>query len=168
MKARQLGIRLLLGACLAASFAGAARADGSARVDDVNAPDGTDLKLKAALRASIRQQLTRAHLDAALEGYALSPSLIQLRRYVESAPKRTKLVCIVGIALRTDRGIVADVRGSSATSGMSAVDTIDAAAHAAVERLPSALAQAREGVAAARLASDVGATSPPSHLGQPR
>lgn len=144
MKTRQAGCGALLAAFLEASIAFGASADTPpAQVDAPRVPDGTDVRLQAALRQSVREHVSRARLDGALTGYSLSPSLIQLRRYVGPAPERVKLVCIVGLALKSDRGLVADVRGHAASVGTSPFDVVDAAAHAAVERLPGALVKLR-------------------------
>ncbi len=146
MNPRQASFALLLAGSLAVSLAVAAPADSSIRVESATAPAGTDARLKTALHASITQQLADAGLSASLQGYSLSPSLVQLRRYVEPGQKQARLVCVVGLALNSDRGVLADIRGSASTASASQLDAVDAAAHAAVARLPAILSriQARE------------------------
>ena len=147
MKPRKASFALVLAASLALSFAAIAHADSPPRVDAASAPAGTDARLKIALQNSVTQQLTEAGLSSSLEGYSLSPSLVQLRSYVEPGQKQARLVCIVGLALKSDRGVLADIRGSAATIGTSQLAAVDAAAHAAVARLPAVLSrlQARDG-----------------------
>jgi hypothetical protein len=147
MKSRTASFALVLASSLALSLAAVAQADSSARVEAASAPAGTDARLKLALRNSVTQQLAAAGLSSSLDGYSLSPSLIQLRPYVEPGQKHARLVCIVGLALKSDRGILAEIRGSAATAGASPLETVDAAAHAAVARLPAVLSrlQARDG-----------------------
>lgn len=104
-------------------------------------PAGTDAKTLATLNHSLQRYLADAHLVESLRPYTVSPSLVQLRRYVEhDTPKQAKLVCLIDLALSDARGnVVASVRGSATKRGGSARETIDAAAHAAVARLPGAL-----------------------------
>jgi hypothetical protein len=146
MQPRQASFALLLASSLAVSVAVAAPADSSARVESATAPAGTDARLKNALRASVAQHLADAGLSGSLAGYSLSPSLVQLRRYVEPGQKHARLVCVVGLALNSDRGVLADIRGSASITGASQLDAVDAAAHSAVARLPAILSriQARE------------------------
>lgn len=129
----------------------AAPPESTLRVETVKVPRGTDARVQAALQSAVEQQLSEAHLEQALAGYALSPSLIQLRRYAESG--RVKLVCIVGLAVKSDGALVADVRGNAATQGATATEAIDAATRAAVARLPSVLAQLRDKAPTAPVAS---------------
>lgn len=144
MTPRPTGFGLLLTAALATSLAAAAPADSTAHVKNASAPAGTDARYKAVLNASLQKHLNEAKLDAELAGYSISPSLIQLRRYVGPAPGRVKLVCVVGLALEAPTSLVAEVRGNAATSGTSPVDAIDAATRSAVARLPRTLAQLRD------------------------
>ncbi|HEX2871241.1 MAG TPA: hypothetical protein VHP33_08295 [Polyangiaceae bacterium] len=141
MKPRKASLALVLAGSLALSFAALAHADSTARVDAASAPAGTDPRLKVALRNSVSQRLTYSGLVRSLEGYSLSPSLVQLRSYVEAGQKQPRLVCIVGLTLSSERGVLADVRGSVVTIGTSQVSAIDAAAQAAVARLPAVLSQ---------------------------
>ena len=141
MKPRKASLALALAGSLALSFAALAHADSGARVDPASAPAGTDPRLKVALQNSVAQRVTEAGLSRSLEGYALSPSLVQLRSYVEPGQKHARLVCIVGLALSSDRGVLADVRGSAVTVGTSQLSAVDAAAQAAVARLPAVLSQ---------------------------
>lgn len=132
----------LLAASLLTSTALAAASDSSIAVGPASAPAGTGARIKSALRTSVQHHLNEAHLNDALGSYTVSPSLIQLRRYAE--PGSDKLVCIVGLALSGERGVIADVRGNVATRGTSQLEAVDAAAAAAVARLPGVLAQLRE------------------------
>lgn len=141
MKPPNASFALALVGSLALSIAPLAHADSSARVDAASAPAGTDPRLKLALRNSVSQRLTDAGLVRSLEGYSLSPSLVQLRSYVEPGQKHARLVCIVGLALSNDHGVVADIRGSAMIIGRSRVSAVDAAAQAAVARLPAVLSQ---------------------------
>lgn len=141
MKPPKASLAVLLAGSLALSFAALAHADSSARVDAASAPAGTDPRLKIALQNSVVQKLTEAGLVRSLEGYSLSPSLVQLRTYVEPGQKHARLVCIVGLALSSDRGVLADVRGSAILVGASQLSAVDAAAQAAVARLPAVLSQ---------------------------
>lgn len=147
MKSRKASFALVLASSLAVSFAAVAHADSSPRVEAASAPAGTDARLKMALQTSVTQRLAEAGLSTSLDGYSLSPSLIQLRPYVEPRQKQARLVCIVGLALKNDRGVLADIRGSAATIGASPLEAVDAAARAAVARLPAVLSrlQARDG-----------------------
>jgi hypothetical protein len=140
MIARSARWGLLLGSLLSASAALAASGDARVRINAVQAPLGTDAKARAALSESLRRHLSQAELAESLRPYTVSPSLLQLRRYVEDTPKQAKLVCLIDLALNDSQGnIVASVRGSATTRDTSQRDTIDAAAHAAVARLPTAL-----------------------------
>lgn len=141
MKPRKASLALALAGSLALSLATLAHADSNARVDAASAPAGTDPRLKIALQNSVTQRLTEAGLNRSLAGYSLSPSLVQLRSYVEPGQKHARLVCIVGLALSNDRGVLAIVRGSVVTIGTSQVSAVDAAAQAAVARLPAVLSQ---------------------------
>ncbi len=147
MKPRQAWLPLVLAGSLVVSLAAAAPADSSARVDAASAPAGTDTRFKAALRASVSQHLSDAGLSASLAGYSLSPSLVQLRRYIGPGQTTARFVCIVGLALKNDQGLLADVRGSATTTSASPLEALDAAAQAAVARLPAVLSriQARQG-----------------------
>ncbi len=115
-------------------------AQARARVGTVHAPPGTDAETRAALSRSLERHLAHAKLDDSLKPYQLSPSLVQLRRYVESPSKQVKLVCVVDLALMDAQGVlVASVRGNVTTPSSERREAIDAAAHAVVSRLPAAL-----------------------------
>lgn len=133
------GRGLMLAAVLSAPFAAAASGDSPVRVGVVHAPAGTDAKTLAALSESLHRHLAEAGLSESLRPYTVSPSLVQLRRYVENS-KQAKLICLVDLALSDTQGnLVASVRGSVTTRGASSRETVDAAAQAAVSRLPRAL-----------------------------
>jgi hypothetical protein len=145
MTGRSARWSLLLATVLAAPFAAAANGDSSVRIGAVHAPAGTDARARAALSESLHRYLSEAALAASLRRYTVAPSLTQLRRYVEGS-KQAKLVCMVDLALRDTHGnLVASVRGSATTRGASSRETIDAAAHAAVTRLPGALQALNDG-----------------------
>jgi hypothetical protein len=140
MTARPTRWGFLLATLLSASFAAAGSGDARVRISAVQVPAGTDAKTRAALNESLERYLADAQLAQSLRPYTVSPSLVQLRRYVEDGRKQAKLVCLVDLALSDSQGnLVASVRGSASTREGSSRDTIDAAAHAAVSRLPSAL-----------------------------
>jgi len=80
----------------------------------------------------------------AVSPYAITPTLVQLRRYVEPG-RRVKLVCVIDLAISNQHGVVvATVRGSAATTGASRDEAVDAAMHAAVVRLPVVLQTLQE------------------------
>jgi hypothetical protein len=139
MTGRSARWALLLVTVLSAPLAAAANRDSSVRIAAVHAPAGTDARARAALSESLHRYLLEAQLAESLRPYTVSPSLTQLRRYVEGS-KQAKLVCMVDLALSDMQGqVVASVRGSATTRGASSRETIDAAARAAVTRLPGAL-----------------------------
>lgn len=153
MTARRSPFLRLLPTLLALSLAGVAAADGRVEVTAASVPAGTDARIKQALSDSIRTQITTAGLEPKLSGYRISPALIQLRRFIEPGQKRARTVCVVELALHdAERGFVANVRGNASSFGATPLDTLDAAAQAAVNRLPETLA-ALQGAAHARVAS---------------
>lgn len=106
----------------------------------------------SASRASLERtlaQLIAEHAESSglsqdLRGYSLAPRLVQMRRYTEPGQKRVKLVCIVSLALKDPQSaLVAEVTGNAAGFGASERDVLDAAARAAVMRVPTALARLR-------------------------
>jgi len=127
---------LLLTTMLAAPLASAAP---KAKARGASRPHASaERSNAAAVSDALQRQLADAGLTDSFAGYAISPSVAQLRRYVEA--DRLVLVCIVDLALRNEQGsLVATVRGSATTSGSSPNDAIDSATHAAVARLPLAL-----------------------------
>lgn len=119
-----------------------AEAAGTPNVNAAEAPTGTLAGVRKALSESVERQLSEAGLEPSLRRYTISPSLVQLRRYVDQDSKRGKWVCVVDLALRdVHHSVVARVRGNATGGGAGATarDTLDAAAHAAVSRLPQAL-----------------------------
>jgi hypothetical protein len=140
MTARRARWGLLFASLLSASFAMAANGDARVRVNAVQAPAGTDAKARAALNDALQRHLADAQLAESLRPYTVSPSIVQLRRYVENTPSQSKLVCLIDLALNDAQGnVVASVRGGATSRDASPRETIDAAAHAAVSRLPGAL-----------------------------
>ena len=141
MTPRRSPFRFLLPALFAVSLAGAAAADKGVEVLPASAPAGTDARIKQALRESIRAQVGQAGLAAKLRGFSISPSLVQLRRFIDPGHQQPRTVCIVELGLHDSaRGLVASVRGNASTVGATQLDTLDAAARAAVDRLPETLA----------------------------
>src|SRR5215207_11365561 len=84
---------LLLVTVLSAPLAAAANGDSAVRIAAVHAPAGTDARARAALSESLRRYLSEAALADSLRPYTVSPSLTQLRRYVEDS-KQARLVCM--------------------------------------------------------------------------
>jgi hypothetical protein len=75
----------------------------------------------------------------------LSPSLVQLRRYVDSGDSEPKLVCIVDVALRDGHGaLVGSVRGSVTAEGATEREAVAAAVHSAMRRVPQAIRLAQQ------------------------
>ena len=141
MSIRRASFGFAMAGLLAASLAAATPADSHPGTPAASALDRNDPQLRQALRLSVAQHLAAAGLGGSLGGYSLSPSLIQLRRYVDPGEKRTKYVCVVGLSLQNEqREVVAEIRGNAATLGASQLDAIDAAAHSAVLQVGSALA----------------------------
>jgi hypothetical protein len=141
MTARRSPLRYLLPTLLALSLAGVAAADGRVEVTAASAPAGTDARIKQALSDSIRARITSSGLEPKLHGYRISPALIQLRRFIEPGQKQARTVCVVELGLHdAERGFVANVRGNASSFGATQLDTLDAAAHAVVDRLPQTLA----------------------------
>jgi len=140
MTPRRSPFRFLLPALFAVSLAGVAAADKGVEVTTASAPAGTDARLKQALSASIRVHAGQAGLTDKLRGYSISPALIQLRRFIDPGQKTPRTVCVVELALHdSGRGLVASVRGNASAMGATHLATLDAAAQAAVDRLPATL-----------------------------
>ncbi len=96
------------------------------------------------LSRAVEQSLAQQSLTGAVSSYGISPTLVQLRRYVEPG-HQVKLVCVIELALSNRQGaVLAKVRGSVATTGASRAETVNAAARAAVARLPLVLQALRE------------------------
>jgi hypothetical protein len=147
MSIRRASFGFVLAGMFAASLSLAAPADSSAGARPLASSGGNDPQLAQALQKSVSHHVAESGLQSSLRGYFLSPSLIQLRRYVDPGQSRSKFVCVVGLSLQTDqREVVAEIRGNAATLGTSQLEAIDAAAHSAVLRVADVLAkvQARE------------------------
>lgn len=141
MTAHRSPFRFLLPALFAVSLAGVAAADKGVEVTTASAPAGTDARLKQALSNSIRAHAGQAGLADKLRGYSISPALIQLRGFVDPGQKQPRTVCIVELALHdSTRGLVASIRGNASSVGSTPLAVVDAAARAAVDRLPATLA----------------------------
>lgn len=137
--------RFLSVALVAVTLAGVAAADTAVDVAAASAPAGTDARLKQALSESIRVHAGRAGLADKLRGYSISPALIQLRAFVDPGQKRARTVCVVELGLHDSaRGLVASIRGNASSSNATPLTVVDAAALAAVDRLPETLAMLQE------------------------
>lgn len=100
--------------------------------------DRQALRAETALRDAVTRHVSDAGLTEQLASYTLSPSVVQLRRYVEK--RKLKLVCVVDLAVKDQQGsLLASVRGNATALGASPEEAVDAAAHAAVAQLPQAL-----------------------------
>lgn len=124
------------------------RADPAIRVDGVTAPSSVDARTRAALRDAVRERLAGVEHPPWSPGYAVSVSLVQLRRYTGPDDATTHVVCIVDLALRDPHDVlVGSVRGRATTEGTRVTPSLDAAARAAVARVPELVrvAEARSG-----------------------
>ena len=154
MTARHAPFRFLMPALFAISLAGVAAADKGVQVTAASAPAGTDARFKRALSQSIKSHIGRAGLGAKLNGYSISPALIELRRFIEPGQTQPRTVCVVELALSDPgRGLVASIRGNAASFGATQLDTLDAAAESAVDRLPATLAALQDAPGRPRVAS---------------
>lgn len=135
----------MMGASLLfASLAGAAPAGAhgaaSLRIDAVTARSSVDADTKRALRDEVAKNVAALDLDGLVGRYTLSPSLVQLRRYVDAGASEPKLVCIVDVALRDGHdALVGSVRGSVSAEGVTQREAIAAAVHSAMKRVPQAI-----------------------------
>jgi hypothetical protein len=92
-----------------------------------------------ALRRIVEHQLAEARLTDSVSAYTISPALVQLRRYLEPG-RKVRLVCVIDLVLSDRQGaLLATVRGSASGVGAAPRETVAAAAHAAVARLPELL-----------------------------
>lgn len=133
---------LMLAGVLATSISLAAPPRRPGIVDVASAPAGTDPRIARALHVAVTEHLAAAGLESELQGYSVSPSLLQLRRYVDPGQKTTKFVCVVALSVQNEsREVLAEIRGSAATQGASQLEAVDAAAHSAVLRVAGALAE---------------------------
>jgi len=142
MTIRRTSLGLALAGILAASVAGAATPRSSGGVAAAGESTASGAEARRALRIAVAQHVAAEGLDESLKGYSLSPTLLQLRRYVDPGQKQTKYVCVVALSLQNDsREIVAEIRGSASTLGASQLEAVDAAAHSAVLRVAGTLAE---------------------------
>jgi hypothetical protein len=142
MSVRVASFGFAIAGIFAASLSLAAAADSSAGAAPVTAAAATDARLSRALQKAVAEHVVESGLEAALRGYSLSPSLIQLRRYVDPGQSRSKFVCVVALSLQNGQHeVLAEVRGNAATAGPSQLEAIDAAAHSAVLRVADVLAK---------------------------
>ncbi len=106
---------------------------------NTRAGKAAEAQAQGSLRDAVSRSVTAEGLMESLRDYAISPSLVQLRRYVD-ADHHTKLVCVVDLAVQDRQGaLVASIRGNATTMGMTRSETVYAAAHSAVVRIPGAL-----------------------------
>jgi hypothetical protein len=137
MTPARAGSWLLLTTMLAAPLA-SATPRAKARSASQASAAATERSHAVTLRSALQRHLSNAGLTDSFAAYGISPSITQLRRYVES--KRLKLICIVDLSIQDEQGnLLTTVRGSATTTGASPEEAIDAATHAAVVRLPQAV-----------------------------
>ena len=129
-------------------------ADQTIRVDGVTAPSSVDARARATLRDAVRERFAVLAHPLSSGGYAVSVSVVQLRRYVGPDDGTPRVVCIVDLALRDAHDVlVGSVRGRAMTEGVRIMPPLEAAARAAVARIPELVraAEARQAeVASAR------------------
>ncbi len=114
-------------------------------VTKASAPLGTKPAVKLALRKAITVRVNDQGLVRNLRRYTIVPALIQLQEVVHKDEQEPGLACIVELSLQdSERGVVANVRGSATTIGATTVETLDAAASAAVSRLSETLRALKE------------------------
>jgi len=151
MNPARVGTWLLLTTMLSAPLASAAPKTKAGGPGLARVPVPSERSNAAQLRDALRRHLAEAGLTDSFAGYAISPSVAQLRRYIES--KRLMLVCVVDLSLLDEQGnLLASVRGSATTSNASTSEAIDSATHAAVARLPQALQALRSNSPSAPMA----------------
>jgi hypothetical protein len=133
----------LLAACVVGVALGSGVAAASpehAIVTKASAPLGTKHSLKLALRKAISVRVDELGLVRKLRGYTIVPALVELQELADTDERESSLACTVALSLQDhERGIVANVRGKATTLGATHAETVDAAAHAAVNRLMDAL-----------------------------
>lgn len=123
---------LLLASLFALPTSAAPKAKGAKSAESQTA------RAEQALRDAVKRHVSDAGLTEQLASYTVAPSVVQLRRYVEK--RKLKLVCVVDLAVKDQQGsLLASVRGNATALGASPDEAVDAAAHAAVVRLPQAL-----------------------------
>jgi hypothetical protein len=138
MTSRRAAAWLLLTTLLAAPLASAAPKTKAPAGSRPEASAASGKSNAAVVSDALKRHVAEAGLAASLAGYAITPSLVQLRRYVEA--KRLRLVCVVDLSLRDQQGtLLATVRGNAIAISASPHEAIDSATHAAVARLPEAL-----------------------------
>ena len=110
------------------------------RVDAVTAKASVDAETKRALRDEVTRNIAALDFVGVVGRYTLSPSLVQLRRYVDAGASEPRLVCIVDVALRDGHdALVGSVRGSVSAEGATQREAIAAAVHSAMKRVPQAI-----------------------------
>jgi hypothetical protein len=115
------------------------------RVDSPSAPPSVDAETRRVFSDAVKRDLSEADVAASLSGYAVSPSLVQLRRYVESDSREPKLVCIVDLAVRDgSNSLIGSVRGTVAAAGATTREAVEAAVRSAVGRVEEAVHVAQE------------------------
>lgn len=136
--ARPLSITLLLAAT---SFVPIAIAQpNTTRAGEL---DRSEQSSQQALRRVVEQRIAAARLADSVSAYTVSPAIIQLRRYVEPGG-RVKLVCVIELSLTDRQGaLFATLRGSASIRGTNTNEAVNAAAEAAVSRIPELLRRIR-------------------------
>src|SRR4051794_18788836 len=123
MIARRASLRCLATAAIAVSLAGAAAADTGVDVRAASVPAGMDARYKQALSRSVKAQIGAAGFEAQLKGYSVLPALVELRRFIEPGQKQARTICVVDLGLHNnERGLVANVRGTSASFSASQLE----------------------------------------------
>lgn len=134
---------LFLAFALSDSLAAAApsAATRGLRVTPAAASASVDARARALLTDAVTRNLASASGETPHGRYSVSPSLVQLRRYVErGGDSRATTVCIVELALTDAHGVIVGItHGSATVVGGTAADAIDAAAHAASSPIPASL-----------------------------
>jgi hypothetical protein len=147
MSDRRSSLRYSMSAVLALSLicVSAAATDKAVEVTTASAPAGTDARLKQALSEAIRIQVGQSGLATKLRGYSILPALLQLRRVTGPGQQQPSTECVVELSLQhAKRGLVANVRGNASSIGATQLETLYAAAHSAVDRLPETLSALRD------------------------
>lgn len=147
MAGRRSPQRYAMPALLALSLlcVAAEASDQGVEVAMATAPAGTDAQIKQALSEAIRIHIGQVGLANRLRGYTILPALLQLRLVPRPVHSQPTVECSVQLSLQhPTRGLVAFVQGSASSVGATQLDTLYAAAHSAVERLPETLSALRD------------------------
>jgi hypothetical protein len=138
--------RIIVYCCLAVSFDAIALArPDEALIMRASVPAGMDPKLKLALSEAISLHVKALGLVPKLRTYSIVPALLELREVIAPNGQQPGLACVVEMSLQDSaRGVVANVRGAASSVGATQLETVDAAAQAAVNRLTETLKKLKE------------------------